>query len=97
MHFGYHQVVETCLPKNQSHHVFLPVCKRKESQQVIFESENIRTNYFFRFQVGKDSSLVVCASDLEYSNYIQCSPLNSNSRGPTKFVLIMRCSNYDIV
>ena len=26
--------------------------------------------------------------------YIQCSPLNSNSREPIKFVLIMRCSNY---
>ena len=25
---------------------------------------------------------------------LQCSPLNSNSRGPTKCVLIMRCSNY---
>ena len=25
---------------------------------------------------------------------VQCSPLNSNSRGPTKLVLIMRCSNY---
>ena len=28
------------------------------------------------------------------SNHIQCSPLNSNSRGPTKSVLIMKCSNY---
>ena len=26
---------------------------------------------------------------------LQCSSLNSNSRGPTKFVLIMRCSNYE--
>ena len=25
---------------------------------------------------------------------MQCSPLNSNSRRPTKFVLIMRYSNY---
>ena len=28
---------------------------------------------------------------------IQCSPLISNSRGPTKFILIMRCSNYEFV
>ena len=27
--------------------------------------------------------------------HVQCSPLNSNSRGPTKFVLIMICSNYE--
>ena len=27
--------------------------------------------------------------------YVECSPLNSNSRGPTKFDLIMRCSNYE--
>ena len=26
---------------------------------------------------------------------IQCSPLNSNSWGPTDVVLIMRCSNYE--
>ena len=26
---------------------------------------------------------------------IQCSPFNSNYQGPTKFVLIMRCSNYE--
>ena len=26
---------------------------------------------------------------------LQCSPLNSNSRGPTKCVLIMRCSIYE--
>ena len=28
-------------------------------------------------------------------NSLQCSPLNSNSRKPTKFVLTMRCSNYE--
>ena len=26
---------------------------------------------------------------------MQCSPLNSNSGGPTKYVLIMRCSIYE--
>ena len=28
---------------------------------------------------------------------IQCSPLNSNSLGTTKFVLIIRCFNYEFV
>ena len=27
--------------------------------------------------------------------FIQCSPLDSNSQGPTKFFLIMKCSNYE--
>ena len=26
---------------------------------------------------------------------VQCIPLNSNSRRPTRFVLIMKCSNYE--
>ena len=27
---------------------------------------------------------------------MQCSPLNSTSREPTKVVLIIRCSNYEL-
>ena len=42
----------------------------------------------------KKTLLIVSCTRI-YNHYVQCSPLNSNSLGPAKFVLITRCFNYE--
>ena len=51
-------------------------------------------NEIYRF--FKVSSVFYLALSTHFERVkIQRSPLNSNCWGPTKFVLIMRCSNYE--
>ena len=41
------------------------------------------------------ANCMICIKNYTVLKVVHCSSFNSNSRGPTKFVLIIRCSNYE--
>ena len=49
--------------------------------------------YVYRYSMYAVALCTCLIYVCSYSMYVQCSPLNLNSWGPTKLVLIMRCSN----